>query len=203
MYREWPWTCVLCCGAELRSPPLRRWPWGHVNAFHGRVVFTHDLCSGAHGFKSCLADQISRPRALHANIGVLPLRRSELLPSTPFPNHSSPRVYFSTLSSPVGWGTALQTGRSRFRFQMVSLEFFIHIILPAALWNWGRLSLQQKWIPGISPVGKGARYLGLKTLPPSYDDCHEIWEPQPPGALRACPWIALLLTGVYFSSWSQ
>ena len=34
----------------------------------------------------------------------------------------------------VGWGTALQTGRSRVRFPMVSLEFFIDIIFPAALW---------------------------------------------------------------------
>ena len=31
----------------------------------------------------------------------------------------------------VGWGTALQTGRSHVRFPMVSLEFFINIILPA------------------------------------------------------------------------
>ena len=31
----------------------------------------------------------------------------------------------------VGWGTALQVGRSRVRFPMVSLEFFIDIILPA------------------------------------------------------------------------
>ena len=30
-------------------------------------------------------------------------------------------------------GTALQVGRSRVRFPMVSLEFFIDIILPAAL----------------------------------------------------------------------
>ena len=41
----------------------------------------------------------------------------------------------------VGWGTALQTGRSRVRFPMVTLEFFIDIILPAALWPWGWLSL--------------------------------------------------------------
>ena len=41
----------------------------------------------------------------------------------------------------VSLGTALKVGRSRFRFPMVSLEFFIDIILPAALWPWGRLSL--------------------------------------------------------------
>ena len=33
-----------------------------------------------------------------------------------------------------GCGTELQAGRSRVRFPMVSLEFFIDIILPAALW---------------------------------------------------------------------
>jgi len=152
---------------------------------------------------SSLADQISTPRALRTNIVVLPLRRPELLPSTPFPNHSSPLVYFSTLSSPVGWGTALQTGRSRFRFQKVSLEFFIHIILLAALWTWGRLSLQHEWIPGVFPVGKGGRCVGLTTLPPSCADCLEIWDPQHSGTLRACPWIDLPFTGVYFSPWSQ
>jgi hypothetical protein len=34
----------------------------------------------------------------------------------------------------VGWGTALQVGRSWVWFQMVSLEFLIDIILLAALW---------------------------------------------------------------------
>ena len=36
-------------------------------------------------------------------------------------------------------------------------------------------------------VGKGGRCVGLTTLPPSCADCLEIWEPQPPEALRASP----------------
>ena len=53
----------------------------------------------------------------------------------------------------VGWSTALQVGRSRVRFPMVSLQFFTDIILPAALWPWGRLRLWQKWVPGTFPGG--------------------------------------------------
>jgi hypothetical protein len=34
--------------------------------------------------------------------------------------------------------------------------------------------------------GKGGRCVGL-TLPPSCVDCLEIWDPKPPGTLRACP----------------
>ena len=44
------------------------------------------------------------------------------------------------MSSELG-GTALQAGRLRVRFLMVSLEIFIDIILPAALWPWGRLKM--------------------------------------------------------------
>jgi hypothetical protein len=35
--------------------------------------------------------------------------------------------------------------------------------------------------------GKGDWCIGLTTLPPSCADCHEIWVPQSPGTLRACP----------------
>jgi hypothetical protein len=34
--------------------------------------------------------------------------------------------------------------------------------------------------------GKGGRYVGLTTLPPSCADCLKIWAPRPPGTLRAC-----------------
>jgi hypothetical protein len=86
----------------------------------------------------------------------------------------------------VGWSTALQVWRSRVRLPMVSLEFLIDIILPFALWPWGWLSLRQKWVPGIFPVGKCGWCVGLTTLPRSCVDCLEIWEPQTPGTLRAC-----------------
>ena len=33
---------------------------------------------------------------------------------------------------------------------------------------------------------KGGQCVGLTTLPPSYADCLEIWEPQPSETLRAC-----------------
>jgi len=42
-------------------------------------------------------------------------------------------------------------------------------------------------VPGIFPGGKGGWCVRLTTLPPSHADCLEIWEPEPPGTLRACP----------------
>jgi hypothetical protein len=41
--------------------------------------------------------------------------------------------------------------------------------------------------------GKGGRCVGLTALPPSCANCLKTWEPQPPGALRACNGIALPL----------
>ena len=41
--------------------------------------------------------------------------------------------------------------------------------------------------------GKGGRCVGLTTLPPTRANCIEIWEPQLPGTLRACPPVLRLL----------
>jgi hypothetical protein len=43
------------------------------------------------------------------------------------------------------------------------------------------------------PGGKGGRCVGLTTLPPPCAAYLEIWEPQPPGTLKACNEIALPL----------
>ena len=72
---------------------------------------------------------------------------------------------------------------------MVSLEFFSDIILPVAPCPWGRLSLQQKWVPSVFPGSKGGRCVRLTTLPPS---CAVVMKSgnlkflEPSGPLQAC-----------------
>jgi hypothetical protein len=91
----------------------------------------------------------------------------------------------------VSWGTALQAGRSRVQFLMVSLEFFTYITLPTALSPWVDSASNRNEYQAHFLGGKGGRCVGLTTLPPSCADCLEIWEPQPPGTLRTCPGLAL------------
>jgi len=77
---------------------------------------------------------------------------------------------------------------------VVSLEFFIDIILPAPHWSWGRFNKNEykEYFLGA----KGGRCLGLTALPSSRADCLEIWEHHRPESLRACPG----LYGIRFTS---
>ena len=52
---------------------------------------------------------------------------------------------------------------------------FIKVILPTALWPWGSTQPEtEKITRNISWGGKGGRFIGLETLPPSCADCLEI-----------------------------
>jgi len=82
----------------------------------------------------------------------------------------------------VACGTALQAGRSRVRLPMVSLESFRSPYGPGVDSTSNRIEYQEYFLRV-----KGGRCVGLTTLPPECAESFEIWEPQPPGALRACP----------------
>jgi hypothetical protein len=91
--------------------------------------------------------------------------------------------------------------RSRLRHCATSRKVAGSIPDVAGIFHWHNLS-RPHYGPGIDSASnrneyqeyflgeggcKGGRCVGLTVLPPSCAGCLEIWEPGPPGTLRACP----------------
>jgi len=70
---------------------------------------------------------------------------------------------------------------------MVSLQFFIDIILRPHYGSGVDLASKRNEYQKYFLVVTGGRCVGLTTLPPSCASSLEIWEAEPPGTLRACP----------------
>jgi hypothetical protein len=149
---------ALLCGFT------RCWKWmGNSHRAQSRTVSYMNLCLPSYLWMFHPV-RTQSGRGVKVNTCFYPVskwRMNRALP--PFPHTPSLRIQelpilcsSYVIEDPmraVGWGTALQAGGSRFRFSKVSSEFFINIILPAAVWPWGRLSFYQKWVPGIFPGG--------------------------------------------------
>jgi hypothetical protein len=90
----------------------------------------------------------------------------------------------------LGWrsgsGAALLVGRSRDRFPVVSLYFSLTFISDRTMALGSTQPLVKMSTRNI-PRGKGGRCVRLTTSLLSCAECHEIWEPKPPGTLWATP----------------
>jgi hypothetical protein len=82
----------------------------------------------------------------------------------------------------VDWGSVLQAGRLWFQFPMVSLEFFINIILQPHCVQGVDSPCNRNEYQEYFQWGKGGGCIGLTTLSPSFANCLEMgsstsWSP--------------------------
>ena len=131
---------------SLDFKPLDFWFWRHLKTLvHSRQMSelkeenpSHEIWVKPESFARA---GVSVPRRVDSCVtaGGSPMSEQALLLRL-----TLTRLFFAYLSAVKlcagGRGTALQAGRSRGRFPWGSLRFFIHLILVAAIWHWGRFT---------------------------------------------------------------
>jgi hypothetical protein len=98
------------------------------------------LCTKIHGVTPARSDShfTANDAAKNAGISVLDIiTNHEIWSGHGDTEYCLARYDAGARPGVVRWGTALQAGRSRVRFPMVLLYFFIDVILPTALWPCG------------------------------------------------------------------
>jgi hypothetical protein len=83
----------------------------------------------------------------------------------------------------VGWGTALQAGKEAGSLSDSGIAFHLHNPSDQTITQ----PIKRNKYHEYFLARKGGRCVGLINVPPSRTDCHEIWEPQPSGTVKACP----------------
>jgi len=109
---------------------------------HQRSLAASSFTPSSH-LNLCLpTGQLPVNSAFRACFGYM-VKKESLYVSSPFQFLEFIAGYYTKRAhgGAVDWGTALQARRSQVQFSMVSLEFFLDIVLLAALGPWGWLSL--------------------------------------------------------------
>jgi hypothetical protein len=109
----------------------RKQAWTWCNSFDSCRIDAEDKQRRSHQRRSVKDANVYRANAFVRQDRCTVTSTAEELDISPGSAHN-----MEVSGGAFGWGTALQGGGSRVRFPMMSLEFFIDITIPAALWPW-------------------------------------------------------------------
>ena len=122
--------------------------WDHYHSASATHSYSIQLPPTPHNFKNWQGTKPEHTSSLHAHrtrpdhlifLGLIIVTVS--LNGKQYQIRSFSLHSFYAVPLLLGLGAVLRIEKSLVRFQMVSLEFFIDINLPIALWPWGWLSL--------------------------------------------------------------